>query len=160
MSGFWGADTEALRSMGSVYVRRAEVLADLESRLTSSISTMEWTGEDAETFRADWAGKVRPGLQDCYVELRQGARRLISHADEQEATSSPDGPGGTAAGAGTGEFLRHLSSVTDSLLRDLLGGDTSGLPGGGEAELDDILSSGGTGPSPNAALIGADIGFS
>lgn len=139
MNGFWGADTEALRSMGSAKVRRAEVLADLESRLASSIESMEWTGEDAETFRADWAGKVRPGLQDCFVELRQEARRLINHADEQDAVSSPDGPGGIGGSAGPRAFLRDLTSVTDSLLRDLRAGDTPGSLGGRGGELAPLL---------------------
>ena len=99
MSGFWGADTEALRSMGAASVRRAETLADLESMLASRIDAMEWTGEDAEAFRADWAGKVRPGMQDCFVELRQHARRLLNHAEEQEHASGPDSIGGAPGGS-------------------------------------------------------------
>ncbi|QNN82760.1 hypothetical protein H3H54_02295 [Brachybacterium sp. Z12] len=60
MNGFWGADTEALRTMGTVCSRRAEALADLETLLTSTIDNIEWIGEDADRFRADWSGIVRP----------------------------------------------------------------------------------------------------
>ena len=101
MNGFWGADTEALRTMGTVRSRRAEALADLETLLTSTIDSIEWIGEDADRFRADWSGIVRPSLQDQEVALRQHARRLVQHADEQEEASAPDGPmGGAGGGAG------------------------------------------------------------
>ena len=141
MSGFWGADSEALRSLGSACVRRAEMLADLESMLASGIESMEWTGEDAETFRAEWAGRVRPGLQDCFVELRQGARRLVSHAEEQEHASSPDGSGGTGGGSGgSGAFRRGPSNGTESSLPGLVGGETApGLRDSPDGELAQLL---------------------
>ena len=131
MNGFWGADTESLRTMGSVYARRAEMLSDLESLLASTIDNIEWTGEDAERFRADWTGAVRPGLQDQQIELRYQARRLTQHADEQETASAPDS--GLLRGGGGGampqEFLQDIAQRADDLLGDLLGG--GGLGGAG-----------------------------
>ena len=38
MNGFWGADAEALRTMGAVCARRAELLDELEGRLSAVIS--------------------------------------------------------------------------------------------------------------------------
>ena len=136
MNGFWGADTESLRTMGSVYAHRAEMLSDLESLLASTIDNIEWTGEDAERFRADWTGAVRPGLQDQQVELRYQARRLTQHADEQETTSAPDGSILRSGGGSTSQgFLQDIAQRADDLLGDLLGvgghgTGTAGGPGG------------------------------
>ncbi|MGO1259956.1 MAG: hypothetical protein ACTMII_13470 [Brachybacterium sp.] len=157
MNAFWGADTEALRTMGTVYSRRAEALADLEALLTSSIENIEWIGEDADRFRADWSGVVRPSLQDQEVELRQRARRLAQHADEQEAASAPDGPlggfGGGSGGGGwssPGEFLRDLLGMVEDALRG-----TGPGRGGPFAELlREVLST----PEGCAAFLGAFLG--
>ena len=133
MNAFWGADTDALRTMGTVYSRRAEAISDLAALLASSIDSIEWIGEDADRFRADWSGVVRPSLQDQEVELRQRARRLAQHADEQEAASAPDGPLGGFGGGSGGGFGGGWSSPGE-FLRDLLGlvGEALHGPGGGQ----------------------------
>ena len=108
MNAFWGADTEALRTMSQIVARRSGAVEDLETLLTGLIDRVEWLGEDADRFRADWSGAVRPGLQDCSVELRHRARRLLEHADEQESAStlgahdSGGAGGGAGGGGGTG----------------------------------------------------------
>lgn len=133
MNAFWGADTDALRTMGTVYSRRAEAISDLAALLASSIDSIEWIGEDADRFRADWSGVVRPSLQDQEVELRQRARRLAQHADEQEAASAPDGPFG-GFGGGSGGGVGGGWSSPGEFLRDLLGlvGEALHGPGGGQ----------------------------
>lgn len=150
MNAFWGADTESLRSAGSMIVRRADALADLESMLAATIENVEWTGEDAEAFRGDWRGQVRPSLQDHGVELRQKARRLLQHADEQDAASAPEGSGASHGPTG----LSPRPRIADNLmlrLDDPLGG----LEGGPEVmdnlmlRLDDPLN--GLGILPDVA---------
>lgn len=158
MNGFWGADTEALRTMGTVCSRRAEALADLETLLTSTIDNIEWIGEDADRFRADWSGIVRPSLQDQEVALRQHARRLVQHADEQEEASAPDGPmGGAGGGAGwssPGEFLRDVVGMAEGVLRDLLDGGPGGQRGPFAELLREVLST----PEGRAAFLGSFLG--
>lgn len=160
MNAFWGADTEALRTMGMVYSRRAEALAEIETLLTSSIDNVEWIGEDADRFRAEWSGIVRPSLQDQGFELRQRARRLAQHADEQEVASAPDGPlGGIGGGGGSGgdggwsnpgEFLRDVLGVVEDALRGAGGGQD-----GPFAELlREVLST----PEGREAFLGAFLG--
>ncbi|MEY8654843.1 hypothetical protein [Brachybacterium paraconglomeratum] len=151
MNGFWGADAEALRTMGAVCARRAELLDELEGRLSAVIDTVEWVGEDAERFRADWSGSVRPGLQDRGLELRQQARRLAQHAEEQEAASSPDSFGGPWSSPG--EFLADVARMAQGMLPDLLGGGSG--PAGRFAEmLREALAT----PEGRAALLGAFLG--
>ena len=151
MNGFWGADAEALRTMGAVCARRAELLDELEGRLSAVIETVEWVGEDAERFRADWSGSVRPGLQDRGLELRQQARRLAQHAEEQEAASSPDSSGGPWSSPG--EFLADMARMAQGMLRDLLGGGSG--PAGRFA---DMLREALATPEGRAALLGAFLG--
>lgn len=92
MNAFMGADTEALRAMGTVCARRAEMLADLVTHLAATVDGVEWIGEDADRFRADWTGIVRPALLEQEIVLRQRARHLLQHADEQDEASAVDAP--------------------------------------------------------------------
>lgn len=156
MNGFWGADAEALRTMGAVCARRAELLDELEGRLTAVIDTVEWVGEDAERFRADWSGSVRPGLQDRGLELRQQARRLAQHAEEQEAASSPDSFGGPWASPG--EFLADMTRMAQGMLRDLLGGGALGGEDGPAGRFAEMLREALATPEGRAALLGAFLG--
>src|SRR5690625_6598000 len=88
MNAYFGADTEALRTVSSAFARRADLLSEIESQILAVIDGTEWIGEDAEAFRADWAGRVRPVLQDCSVDIRHSARRLLQHAEEQDRKST------------------------------------------------------------------------
>ena len=146
MNAFWGADTEALRRMGTVCTRRADALADLEHLLSSAIENTEWSGEDADRFRADWGRIVRTGLQDQEVELRHRARRLTQHADEQDAVSAPDAPllgGGGGIGGGGGS-----------------GGGAEGAvgPGGRGGPLADLLRTALSTPEGRTAFLGSFLG--
>ncbi|WP_062946467.1 hypothetical protein [Brachybacterium sp. sponge] len=156
MNGFWGADAEALRTMGAVCARRGELLDELEGRLSAVIDTVEWVGEDAERFRADWAGSVRPALQDRGLELRQQARRLAQHAEEQEAASSPDSFGGPWSSPG--EFLADMARMAQGMLRDLLGGGALGGEDGPAGRFADMLREALATPEGRAALLGAFLG--
>ena len=155
MNGFWGADAEALRTMGAFCARRAELLDELEGRLSAVIETVEWVGEDAERFRADWSGSVRPGLQDRGLELRQQARRLAQHAEEQEAASSPDSFGGPWSSPG--EFLADMARMAQGMLRDLLGGGSGVRLGSSRADRDDGQGNGRRRSHPYASLHGNSL---
>jgi hypothetical protein len=141
MNGFWGADVDALRTIGLLCLRRADLLDEIETTLSATIDRAEWTGEDADRFRADWSGTVRSGLQDRGIELRQHARRLAQHAEEQEIASLPDGrtgswrgptvlPGGMLRGElreagdrGDGGSAGGLDGAVEDLLRRVLATD-------------------------------------
>jgi hypothetical protein len=159
MNGFWGADTDALRTMGSVCARRADLLDELEGMLSATIDGVEWVGEDAERFRAEWSGTVRTGLQDRSVELRQQARRLAQHAEEQETASSPDSPDGLGGPwSSPGQLLADVSRLAQDVLRDLLGGGAAAPGADGrlaEGALDALLREVLRTPEGRAAFLGA-----
>lgn len=157
MNGFWGADTDALRTMGTVLARRANALSDLEGMLASTIDTIDWVGEDAEHFRAEWTRLVRTGLQDQEVELRLQARRLTQQADEQDAVSAPDGAsfgGGGGGWSSPGEFLRDMFQLAEGVLGNLLGGG-SGPLSGQEGPLAELLREVLSTPGGRDAFLGA-----
>lgn len=100
MGGFHGADTEALRAVGSAFSRRAENLEELAAQLAALIDAVDWVGTDADAFRSDWISSVRPGLHRCGARIGDDARELDAHADEQDLTSDPASDGGAAGSAG------------------------------------------------------------
>lgn len=107
MSGFQGADTQALRDMGSLLEDRASSLEDMTSRLGALIDAVPWIGPDAVALRADWSFRLQARLADCQVRLRDQGRALHDHAQEQDRASAPadggaDGAGGGGAGLGDG----------------------------------------------------------
>ena len=97
VTGFWGADTEALRRLSGSIGSGGEQLDDLAARLSVLIDSVDWIGPDADTFRADWSGQVRPGLVECIVQLDERGRELDQHAEEQDEVSAAGGePPGAA----------------------------------------------------------------
>lgn len=94
MTGFLGADTEALRQLGGTVTGGAEQLEDLAHRLGALIQSVTWEGPDAEVFRADWAGRVHPRLRERTERLREDSRELDGHAGEQDESSAPETRGG------------------------------------------------------------------
>ncbi|GAA4529398.1 hypothetical protein GCM10023160_28560 [Brachybacterium paraconglomeratum] len=97
MSGFWGADTEALRQVAGAFGGGGEQLDGLALRLGVLIDSLAWSGPDAETFRAEWSGRVRPGLLERVARLQEQGRELEQHAGEQDDASVA---GAGSAGAG------------------------------------------------------------
>lgn len=107
MSGFQGADTQALQDMGSLLEDRASCVEDMTARLGTLIDAVPWVGPDAMTLRADWSFRIRPHLVDCQMRLHEEGRSLRDHAEEQDRASAPadggaDGAGGGGAGLGDG----------------------------------------------------------
>lgn len=98
MGGFQGADTEALRQVGTDLGSRAQQIDDLATRLAALVETVPWTGPDADAFRADFSGHVRPDLLDCGTRIRRDAQEIEGHAEEQDRSSEE--PGGASVAVG------------------------------------------------------------
>lgn len=89
MSGFYGADTEQLRSFGDQVNSGATRLSDMASQLASQVMSVEWVGSDADSFRDDFSARVS-GLFESAQELMNGRRQEVGkHADEQDEASDP-----------------------------------------------------------------------
>lgn len=105
VTGFWGSDTEALRRISGAVGSGGEQLDDLAARLSGLIDSVPWSGPDADTFRADWSGQVRPGLLERAARLQEQRRELDRHAEEQDKASAArgDSGGGPTTGRDTAE---------------------------------------------------------
>src|SRR5690606_2477077 len=98
MNGFWGADTEALRAQAAALRNGATRLGELQTTLRSQVAAVEWTGADAEAFRADFSSRV-DGLFTTVIDgtgVRAG--ELEGHAEEQDRASDGSEGGGILDG--------------------------------------------------------------
>ncbi len=113
MSGFFGADTEALRAYAGRVHTGSGRLTELRESLSAQITSLQWVGPDADAFRADFSGRLSGLFAQARHDLERRRADLETHAEEQDAAS---GVGGEGAGGGPGSGDRSF----DDLLADLL----------------------------------------
>ena len=102
--GIFGADVAQLRSLSKSIGQSGNALQSIEATVNSVVGSAVWKGADGERFRSEWSSTLRPLLRKSTDSLRDQARTLLAHADEQERTSSGSSGGGgssTASGGGT-----------------------------------------------------------
>lgn len=127
MGGFQGADTEALRQVGTDLGSRAQRIDDLATRLAALVEAVPWTGPDADSFRADYSGRVRPDLLDCGTRIRRDAQEIEGHAEEQDRSS--EAPGGSAP-----DVLAPPSMMRAAAASEAVGSDSTAV--GSESPLE------------------------
>lgn len=98
---FLGADVAALRELAGVFASRAEQLASVADVAGDAVTTVEWSGPDAEALRERWHGEMELALRAASALLADCARRLGENAADQESTSSAD-DGSPAGLSGSG----------------------------------------------------------
>lgn len=118
MTGFYGADTVQLRDQGTASRQGAQGLTELADRVSAAIDAAAWVGSDADAFRAEWHGRLKPGLHTQAETLRGQGDQLDLHAVEQDQASAGEGGGGG---------LRDLIGDLHVQL-PLIGGPLSGRP--------------------------------
>lgn len=102
--GIFGADVAQLRSLSKSIGQSGNALQSIEATVNSVVGSAVWKGADGERFRSEWSSTLRPLLRKSTDSLRDQAKILLAHADEQERTSSGSSGGGggsTAPGGGT-----------------------------------------------------------
>lgn len=102
MSGFLGADTEALRSHADRVAEGARRLLELRDSLEPLVmDEAMWRGPDADAFRESWTGRASTMFQLRSEALTSDGESLRRHAEEQD-TVSEDGGAGASVGGGAG----------------------------------------------------------
>lgn len=116
MSGFFGADTEALREHAEVMRTGAQRLGEIQATLNSSIMGVGWQGSDAETFRTDFSSRVTSLFEQGVSGLDARAAQLDQEAEEQDETSAEGNGGGILDDifGGIGDFFDNPAVVAAS----------------------------------------------
>lgn len=88
MSGFYGADTDRLRTHAQLLKDRAVSLEDLRARLEPLVMDEgAWQGEDADAFRDRWRSETAPRFASIADSLSDRSGDLDEHAEEQDDAS-------------------------------------------------------------------------
>lgn len=88
MSNVWGLDVDQVRRLSSELNNEASTLAGIVAKLTSMLSSTQWSGPDAERFRSDWESVHARALRQAENALRDTADAARRNADQQESASS------------------------------------------------------------------------
>lgn len=116
MSGFYGADTDQLRSHSELLRTRARSLGELRERLHPAVTDESaWQGGDADAFRTRWSSQTAPLFDDLVGRLTRQAGGLEEHAEEQDEASGPDGSAGGGGGGGGGGGSEDGKSLWEQL---------------------------------------------
>lgn len=122
MSGFFGADTAALRDYAQRVQAGSGRLLELRDELSAQLSSVAWVGPDANAFRDDFSGRVSGLFEQVGADLQRRRTELESHADEQDEASGTGGDGGGGSGVdGDRSF--------NDLLGDLLANPLTAIAG-------------------------------
>jgi len=83
----WGLNVEQVKNFATQLDQKAGEIDKIQSTLTSTLQSTEWTGPDAQRFRTDWDGKYSKALRLVSDALKETAQQSRKHAQEQEAAS-------------------------------------------------------------------------
>ena len=87
MSGFVGADVEALRLLGTQLGSQAGELEGLIKRLTTRVESAQWRGPDGDRFRSDWSGRYSAMIRSAAFAIRGASEAAKSNAAQQDSVS-------------------------------------------------------------------------
>lgn len=112
----YGADVSQLRELAKAVEKAASLLSSRATTLQGQIQAAPWRGADGDRFRQDWTGSHRPGLERVAGSLRENAKILLKHADEQEKAS--DGSSGGGSGSSIWDKLQSLVNQAKDWLKE------------------------------------------
>lgn len=69
----WGGNLDQMQSLDSTFTGQAQAVAELTSRITSTLNGTAWTGPAADRFRQDWSGQFQPALHKLQSALTDNA---------------------------------------------------------------------------------------
>ncbi len=105
MSGFIGADVDALRVLGTQFTSSAEEIENLVGRLSGRIDAAQWRGPDSERFRSDWGQRLSGMIRNAAVALRGASDSIRANALQQASASAPDFDPGSSFSYVGGPFV-------------------------------------------------------
>ncbi len=80
-------DTESVQTLGTDLRDAGDRVQELCARLQARLADTEWIGQDANRFREDWDGRLRPTLEEAQGALTTAAGIADGHVRNQTAVS-------------------------------------------------------------------------
>jgi hypothetical protein len=96
-----GADVAQLDALSRRFGSEAVRLDGAAATITALVRGVGWIGPDADRFRADWSGTLRPRLSSIAEVLRDQGRTLTDQARQQRQASDGAGVGGGPGAPGS-----------------------------------------------------------
>lgn len=98
MTGFWGAQPDQLRELGSLMSARSSRIGALFAALDGAVlEAAQWSGPDADSFRALYTGTARSSAESLASALSARSVQLASEADKPVGQSSSQHSAGTVS---------------------------------------------------------------
>ncbi|MGO2111188.1 MAG: C2 family cysteine protease [Pseudoclavibacter sp.] len=95
-AGMIGADTTALRAIGSRFVRHAERVRTARHAAGSAVTGVDWVGPDRDAYVDHWDASIDVALTTLTTAVdRIGAAEIPAQAAAQDKTSEAGGAGGS-----------------------------------------------------------------
>lgn len=82
-----GMDVGQVRGLASTIHQQAEAFTSAQTAITSALGRTDWRGRDADVFRSQWRGSLKPKLIRASEAATEFSDVLRRNADEQERAS-------------------------------------------------------------------------
>ncbi|HHV21701.1 MAG TPA: hypothetical protein GXZ30_09265 [Propionibacterium sp.] len=86
-TNFFGMNIEAVEQFAQQLGQKAQEIDTLAQQLNQALSTTEWVGPDATSFRNDWQSTHMTSLRNVSQALRDAQTKANRNANEQRNTS-------------------------------------------------------------------------
>ncbi|WP_102144543.1 WXG100 family type VII secretion target [Mycobacterium hubeiense] len=86
-----GADLDQMRALARTLTQAADRLEAAAATVTGQLSSLGWSGPDAERYRSQWHGESRTVIRHVVTALREAAQTVERNAAEQQQASSATG---------------------------------------------------------------------
>lgn len=84
---FLGADTEALKNLGTRLNAGSNEIQNQKNQLTKVLDGVNWKGPDADQFRNQWRSEHLPALERVARALEEAGKQAGRNAQQQEDAS-------------------------------------------------------------------------
>ena len=86
-NGFYGLDTDQCRGKAQQMQGQGQQMNGLMQNIQGMLDSVIWRGGNAERFRGNWDGTLRPKMAESAEQMQTHGRELRRRADMQDQAS-------------------------------------------------------------------------